>query len=119
MLQAITLLTERNEHKVAIACRHMYFLAYFDACFLLQSVSDEVFDGDNLHIPLFGKNLQLWHTSHSTILVHDFHQSASRIQSCQLTKVNSSLCMTRTAQHSIILSIERVYMSWASESRRL
>ena len=73
VLQAVALLTERNQAKMAVVSRHIDLLAFFDDALLAQSVGYHILDGDDLQIVLLGKLHQLWQTGHRAVFIHDFY----------------------------------------------
>ena len=99
-------------------CRHVYLLAHFDYRFLLEAVSDEVLDGDDFHSPFLCLYLEVRHTSHCSVVVHDFHEGASGTQSGKTAEVDGGLGVSATAQHAIVLGIQRVDVARTSECLR-
>ena len=111
MLLTVALLTEGDDAEMTIFRGHVHFLAHLDERLLLQTVGYEVLDGDDLQAVLAGEHLQLWHTGHGAVVVHDLHQGTGRVEACQLTQVDGGLGMTATAQHAVVLCVEGVDVS--------
>ena len=118
VLQSVALLAERDEVEVAIAGGQLHFLADLDEALSLQAVGDEVADGDDLHAPLLGFLLELRHACHRAVLVHDLHQGSHGTKARQLAEVDGGLRVAATAQHTVVLSVERVDVAWATEGLR-
>ena len=115
MFLSVALLTEGNDAEVSVFRRHVSLNTHLNQRLALQSVSNQVLDGDNLQLVLLGKDHQLGHTSHRAVIVHNLHQRTSRIETCQLTQVDGSLGMSTATQYAVVLCIKRVDMSWSSE----
>ena len=115
MFQTSTFLTERHQAEVAIIGRHVYLFANFDKAFFLQAVGNHILDTNYFQIPLLGKFHQLWQTGHCSILIHNLHEGTSRVETCHVTEVDGGFGMSAAAQHTIVLCIEGIYMTRASE----
>ena len=118
MLQTVACLPERNESEVTVDSRQLNLFTDLYARFPLESVLYYVCYGDDMQSPFLGFLLQLRHTCHRSVLVHDFHEYAGRIHSSQLAEVYGSFRMTGAAQHTVILCVKRVDVSRTSESLR-
>ena len=119
MLHAIGFLTEWDETEIAILRGHMDFHPTLHERLLLQAVGDEIFDGDDLHIPLFGYLYELRETSHCPIFVNDFYEGCYRLHAREASKVYGSLGMPGTAKHPTRARTKRIHMPGASQIRRL
>ena len=118
VLQTVRLLAERYQAEVAVGSRHAHLLTLLHHRFLLQSVSYQVVNRDQLHAPLVCHLAQLRQAGHRAIIVHDFHQRTSRIESSQTRQVYGSLRVPSPAQHALVLGVERIDVSRPSEGGR-
>ena len=115
VLQTIAFLTIRNEAKITIFCGHAHFFSALDERFFLQTIGDEVFDGDDFESFLHGKLFELWHTCHGAVFVEDFNQASHGLKSCQARQVNSGFGVSSACEHTTILRIEGIDVSRTSE----
>ena len=115
VLLSVALLTEGNHTEMTIFGRHIHLDTLLDNALLLQAVGNHILDGDNLQLVLLGKLHQLGQTGHGAVFVHNLDECTGRIESCQLTQVDGCFGMSRTAQHTIVLSIQRTDVSRAPE----
>ena len=108
-------LAERNQMESAVLRRQFHLVAHLDARLLFQTVGNDVLDADDLHAPFLRTLLQIRHTCHGAVLVHDFHEHACREAAGQLAEVDGRLGMARAAQHAVVLGIERIDVSRPAE----
>ena len=119
MLQSVALLAEWNQAEVSVFSWHFNLVAHLNQRFLLQSVGYHILDADDLHVPLLGKLQQLGHTCHRAVFVHNLHQCSSGIESSHTAQIDGGFGMSASTQHTVILCVEWVYVSWTSECLRL
>ena len=62
--------------------------------------------------------MQLGHARHGAVLVHDFHQCAGGVESCHAAEVDGGLGVSASAQHAVVLCVERVDVAGAPEGLR-
>ena len=118
VLQSCALLAERDKAEVSPFCWHVHFFSHLYNRFLLQAVGDEVLDGDDFHSPFLCLYLEVRHTSHCSVVVHDFHERTCWLQSCEAAEVDGCLCVSAASQHAVVLCIERIDVARASECLR-
>ena len=115
MLQTVALLTEGDDTEVSVSSGHVCLHAFFHKAFALQAIGDEVFDLDEFHVELLSLFDELGHPCHGAVGIENLDEGGGRFQSSQTGQVDGSLGMSRTAQHTIILCIERIDMSGTTE----
>ena len=81
MLQTVRLLAERNQTEMTVVCRHIHFHSFFYNRLLLQTVGNQVTDGNQFQAKFICHSTQFGQTSHCTILIHYFHKGSRRIKS--------------------------------------
>ena len=118
MFQTVRLLAERNQTEMTVVCRHIHFHSFFYNRLLLQTVGNQVTDGNQFQAKFICHSTQFGQTSHCTILIHYFHKGSRRIKSSQTCHINSSLRMSGTAQHTFLLSIQWINVARTPESGR-
>ena len=96
----------------------VYFLTYFNAGLFAETISNKILDRDDTKSPFLGLLLQLRHTGHGAVIIHNLHQCTGRIQAGQLTKIHRCFGMTGTTKHSVVLSIQRIDMARTAKSLR-
>ena len=118
MLQTVAGLAERDQTEMTIGGWEINLLTDFYAGFFAETIGDKVLDRDDTKSPFLGLLLQLRHTGHGAVVVHDLHQRTGWIQTGQLTKIHCCFGMTGTTQHAVVLSIQRIDMTRTTESLR-
>ena len=118
MFQAIGFLTERNQAKMSMFSRHIYFYTFFHNGLLFQAIGNHITNRDQLQIKFISHLSQLRQACHATVLSHDFHKGTCRIQTCHTSHVNRSFCVSGTTQDTFLLGIQRIDMSRTSECCR-
>ena len=119
MLQTVVELAEGNELEMAILGRQVHLVTYLDNALGAQAVGNQVLDGDDGHIELFGHLHQLWQTGHCAIGIDDFNQCGGRIKSRNAHQVNGGFGVACTLEHTFIYGTQGVDMSRTSKVRRL
>ena len=115
VLQAVALLAEGNDAEVAVFGGQVSLYALLHQAFLLQTVGDEVLDGDYLQTMLACHFLQLGHACHGAVLVENFNECRGRLQTAKACQVDGCLGVSCSLQYATVLGIEGVDVSWATE----
>src|SRR5699024_3965588 len=77
MFQTAAFLPERNEPEFAPLGRHGHLFALLDDALVLQTVSDDVRNGNDFQPELVRYLQQLGQTRHAAVLVHDFDKRSA------------------------------------------
>ena len=67
---------------------------------MFQTVRDQIRDGHQLHVVLFGQLNQLRQPCHGAVFVHDFHDDTGRLESCQPREIHGRLGVAWASQHA-------------------
>ena len=118
VLQTVALLAESDVAEMSVLGRHIHFRSLFYHRFLFQAIGNQVADGDDFDAELVGHLLQLRHAGHSSVFVQNLNQGCGRLQSRQACQIDSCLCVSGTAQNTLILGIKRVDVARTSEIGR-
>ena len=119
VLQSVALLAEGHDAEVAVLGGHVGLHTLLHQRLALQSVGDEVLDGDDVQSVALGHLLQLWHARHGAVLVQYFDECRRRLQSGQSCQVDGRLGVSGPPQHALVLGVEGVDVAGAPEVRRL
>ena len=103
---------------MAVFRRHVDSLSDRYERFALQAVSNQVLNAYDLKAVLLGKLQQLGQTRHGAVVIHYLHQRSGRIESRQFAQVDGSLSVSAAAQHAVVLGVQGIDVSRASESLR-
>ena len=87
--------------------------------FRFQAVVNQVADGNNLEVELLGDFLELRHTGHRAVFVHDFDESGSRAETGKLGEVHCGFGVACTAQNAFFLGVKRRNVTRTAKVRRL
>ena len=119
MFQSVALLAERNDVEMSVGSRHVGFHTSLHERLLLEAISDEVANADNLEVVLFCHLLELWHTRHCAVFVEDFYEGCCRLKSCETRQVDCCFCVTSPTKHALVLCVERIDVTWSAKICRL
>ena len=88
-----------------------------DKAFRTFAVSDEVFDGNDMHPMLLCKFLEMRCAHHVAIVIHDFATNAAGIEPRKTQEIGRCLRMPRTAKDAALDRTQRKNMSRTAETR--
>ena len=108
---AVVQLGVGGEFEIAPAGGQEHLFLFADECLVRHTVGDKVFDGDNLDAETLAHLHQLWQTGHGAIVVDDFDEGTSGVESCQSCQVDSRLGVSGTHQHAAVAGSQRVDMT--------
>jgi hypothetical protein len=87
--------------------RHIYPHQFFYQRVAFEAVLYQVFDRNELEIPLAGYLFQLGQAGHAPVLVHYFYQHAGRLKAGQAGQVYRGFGMAAAAQYTTGLGFQR------------
>ena len=115
VFQTVALLAEGDEAEVTVTGRHIYFFTLFHEAFVLETIGDEVFDGQNAESLFFCKFLELRHACHGAVFVENLDETGGRLHARHASQVNGGFCVAGASQHTAVLGVERVDVSRSAE----
>ena len=118
MFQSVAFLPEGDDAEMSVFCGQVGFLAFLHERLFLQSVGDDVLDLYQPDSQLLGFFHQFRHSCHRAVGIEDFDERRGGTESCQPGQVDGSLGVSCPAQHAVVLGIERVDVSRATEGLR-
>ena len=118
MLQSVAFLPEGDDAEMSVFCGQVGFLAFLHERLFLQSVGDDVLDLYQPDSQLLGFFHQLRHSCHRAVGIEDLNERCGGTESCQPGQVDGSLGVSCPAQYAVVLGIQGVDVSRATEGLR-
>ena len=115
VLQSVRLLAEGYDAEVSVLGGEVCLLTAFYQRFQLQSVGNEVLDGNDAHAMLGSHFAQLRHACHGAVRIQYLDEGCCGVHTGQAGQVDGRLRVSCTTQYTLVLCVEGVDVSWLAK----